>query len=40
MVDVGDNAVSVKSGLHWKTKQKIPAENYLFERVTILVSKQ
>jgi polygalacturonase len=35
-IDVGDDAVSVKSGLHWKTKQKVAAQNYLFERVTIL----
>ncbi len=35
-IDVGDDAVSVKSGLHWKTKKKIPAQNYLFERVKIL----
>ena len=35
-IDVGDDAVSVKSGLHWKTKAKVPAQNYLFERVTIL----
>ena len=33
---MGDDAVSVKSGLHWKTKEKVPAQNYLFERVTIL----
>ena len=36
LIDVGDDAVSVKSGLHWKTKEKVPAQNYLFERVTIL----
>ena len=24
------------TGLHWKTKQKVAASNYLFERVTIL----
>ena len=35
-IDVGDDAVSVKAGLHWKTKKKVPAQNYLFERVTIL----
>lgn len=35
-IDVGDDAVSVKSGLHWKTKAKVPAKDYLFERVTIL----
>jgi len=35
-IDVGDDAVSVKAGLHWKTKQKVPAQNYLFERVTIV----
>jgi len=35
-IDVGDDAVSVKSGLHWKTKHKVAASNYLFERVTIL----
>jgi polygalacturonase len=28
VVDVGDDAVSVKSGLHWKTKAKVPAQNY------------
>lgn len=36
LIDVGDDAISVKSGLHWKTKEKIPAQNYLFDRVTIL----
>lgn len=36
LVDVGDDGVSVKSGLHWKTKEKVPAQNYLFERTTIL----
>ena len=36
LIDVGDDAVSVKSGLHWKTKKKVAASNYLFERVTIL----
>jgi len=36
LIDVGDDAVSVKSGLHWKTKEKVPARNYLFERTTIL----
>ena len=35
-IDVGDDAVSVKAGLHWKTKKKVAAQNYLFERVTIL----
>ena len=35
-IPLGDDAVSVKSGLHWKTKEKVPAQNYLFERVTIL----
>ena len=35
-IDVGDDAVSVKSGLHWKTKKKVAAQNYLFERVSIL----
>jgi hypothetical protein len=28
--------VSVKSGLHWKTLKKVSAQNYLFERTTIL----
>jgi polygalacturonase len=36
LIDVGDDAVSVKAGLHWKTKKKVAAQNYLFERVTIL----
>lgn len=36
LIDVGDDAVSVKSGLHWRTRQKVPAADYLFERVTIL----
>lgn len=36
LIDVGDDAVSVKSGLHWKTHKKVPAHNYLFERTTIL----
>ena len=36
LIDVGDDAVSVKSGLHWKTHVKVAAENHLFERVTIL----
>ena len=36
VVDVGDDAVSVKSGRHWKTGAKVPAQNYLFERVVIL----
>ena len=36
LIDVGDDAVSVKSGLHWKTKKKVAAQNYLFERTTIL----
>eukprot|EP00039_Didymoeca_costata_P002269 m.58828 g.58828 ORF g.58828 m.58828 type:complete len:442 (-) comp11201_c0_seq4:246-1571(-) len=36
LVDVGDDGISVKSGLHWLTKKKVAAENYLFERVTIL----
>ena len=35
-IDVGDDAVSVKSGRHWRTKVKVPAQNYLFERVNIL----
>ena len=35
-IDVGDDVVSVKSGLHWKTKKKVAAQNYLFERVSIL----
>ena len=35
-IDVGDDAVSVKSGIHWKTHTKVPAQNYVFERVTIL----
>jgi polygalacturonase len=26
LIDVGDDAVSVKSGLHWKTKKKVPAQ--------------
>jgi hypothetical protein len=36
VIDVGDDAVSVKSGLHWRTREKVAAANYLFERVTIL----
>ena len=36
VIDVGDDAVSVKSGLHWKTKAKVPAQNYLFERINIV----
>lgn len=37
VVDVGDDAVSVKSGRHWKSPhEKVPAQNHLFERVTIL----
>ena len=36
LIDVGDDAVSVKSGLHWRTHRKVPAQNYLFERTTIL----
>ena len=36
LIDVGDDAVSVKSGRHWKTHAKVPAQNYHFERTTIL----
>ena len=37
VVDVGDDAVSVKSGVHWKDRTlKVAAENYLFERVTLI----
>jgi polygalacturonase len=36
LVDVGDDAISVKSGRHWKTGAKVAAQNYLFERVVIL----
>lgn len=35
-IDVGDDAVSVKSGLHWKNKTKVAAQNYLFERINIV----
>jgi hypothetical protein len=36
VIDVGDDAVSVKSGRHWKTREKVPAQNYLFERIHIV----
>lgn len=36
LIDVGDDAVSVKSGLHWRTRVKTAAQNYLFERINIL----
>ena len=36
LIDVGDDAVSVKSGLHWKNKTKVAAQNYVFERVDIV----
>lgn len=36
IIDVGDDAISVKAGKHYLSGLRVPARDYLFENVTIL----